>query len=385
MKLLRCLCVAGLAASVLAGCALVPGTSANYYKYAQVKKSPPGASQAQLEEDAASYDIIKVNRQLVRELNAAALTKQQADLAKKIDARPAQAYRLGPQDILRINVWGHPDLAPVTTATTQAGPASLPVGRTIDHRGQLFFPLVGEFQAAGLTLPELRQQLTQSLAKYIKDPQVEVEVVTFRSQRAFLSGEVKTPGIIPITDQLIRLTDAVGLAGGFTNEADLTSVVLTRQGKTISLDLESMYFSGDTNLNLYLEHGDVITIPDRQSRKVFVLGELGASAGSNNARSYVMRRGRMSLSEVIADAGGPNPFSSNAGEVFLMRQGERGQALIYQLDVSQVDALILAEQIAVKPKDIVYVSPTTATRIGRIISQFFPVLQGQATARSGGL
>jgi polysaccharide export outer membrane protein len=146
-----------------------------------------------------------------------------------------------------------------------------------------------------------------------------------------------------------------------------------------------MYFSGDTNLNLYLEHGDVITIPDRQSRKVFLLGELGASAGSNNARSYVMRRGRMSLSEVIADAGGPNPFSSNAGEVFLMRQGERGQALIYQLDVSQVDALILAEQIAVRPKDIVYVSPTTATRIGRIIIQFFPVLQGQATARSGGL
>lgn len=261
----------------------------------------------------------------------------------------------------------------------------MPVGRTIDHLGQLFFPLVGEIKAADLTVPELRAQLTQGLAKYIKDPQVEIEVVTYRSQRAFLSGEVRTPGIIPITDQLIRLTDAVGLAGGFTNEADLTSVILTREGKTVQLDLESMYFSGDTTLNLYLQHGDVITIPDRQSRKIYVMGELGASVGSNNARSYVMRRGRMSLSEVIADAGGPNPFSSNAGEVYLMRQGDQGQPLIYQLDVSQVDALILAEQITVRPKDIVYVSPTTATRIGRIISQFFPVLQGQSTARSGGL
>lgn len=383
MNLLRSMAVPSLLLLSLSACTIVPGTSANYYKMAEVKKAPPGDQSAAPDEPA--YEIFKVNRQLVRELSTLKVNQSQIDWLKSKTPSTLPAYRLGAQDILRINVWGHPDLSPLANATASTGPASVPVGRTIDHLGQLFFPLVGDIKAADLTVPELRVELTQRLAKYIKDPQVEVEVVTYRSQRAFLSGEVRAPGIIPISDQLIRLTDAVGLAGGFTNEADLTSVVLTREGQTVQLDLESMYFSGDTTLNIYLQHGDVITIPDRQSRKIFVLGEFGASAGSNNARSYVMRRGRMSLSEVIVDAGGPNPFSSNAGEVYLMRQGDQGQPLIYQLDVSQVDALILAEQITVRPKDIVYVSPTTATRIGRIVSQFFPVLQGQSTARSGGL
>ena len=86
-----------------------------------------------------------------------------------------------------------------------------------------------------------------------------------------------------------------------------------------------------------------------------------------------MRRGRMSLAEVLSDAGGLNPFSSAAGKVFLMRSDQNGEPLIYQLDAREPQSLILAEQFTMQPRDVVFVSPTDITEIGRFVGQFFPL------------
>jgi polysaccharide biosynthesis/export protein len=364
---LRRLCLAVLLGFSLSACTILPGMSARYAKPAVVIESP--------EEPAnQSYTLVKVTPKLVKDMRQEelALRKQPADLGA-LSSPSTAVYRLGPQDVLRIFVWGNPDLTPVVTTMTTGNVATTPAGRTVSDRGDIFFPMVGNIKAAGMTVPEFRESLAKQLSKFIKDPQVEVDVSGFRSQKMFIAGEVKTPGVVPITDVTLRLADAIGLSGGFTPEADLHNAVLTRGKLSTQIDLDRLYYGGDTSANVVLQTGDILSVPDRQSRKVFVLGELGTAAGINQSRSYVMRRGRMSLSEVIADAGGLNPFSSAAGKVFLMRADSNGEPIIYQLDASNPESLIMAEQFTVRPRDVVFVSPTDITEFGRFIGQFFPL------------
>jgi len=361
------LCLAVLLAFSLSACTILPGMSARYAKSAVVIESP--------EEPAnQSYTLVKVTPKLVKDMRQEelALRKQPIDLSA-FSSPSSTVYRLGPQDVLRIFVWGNPDLTPVVTTMTTGNVATTPAGRTVTDRGDIFFPMVGNIKAAGMTVPEFRESLAKQLSKFIKDPQVEVDVSGFRSQKMFIAGEVKTPGVVPITDVTLRLADAIGLSGGFTPEADIHNAVLTRGKQSAQIDLDRLYFGGDTSANVILQTGDILSVPDRQSRKVFVLGELGTAAGINQSRSYVMRRGRMSLSEVIADAGGLNPFSSAAGKVFLMRPDSNGEPIIYQLDASNPQSLIMAEQFTVRPRDVVFVSPTDITEFGRFIGQFFPL------------
>ncbi len=287
-------------------------------------------------------------------------------------------YRLGLQDVLRINVWGHPDFLPTLSAVSSGGVASVPLGRTINEDGTLFFPLVGALPATGLTVPEFRVALTKALTKYIKDPQVDVDVAAFRSQRVFMAGEVKAPGVVPITDIALKITDALAAVGGTTPDADLGVVQLTRAAQSFTIDLNRLYFGGDLALNLTLQHGDVLTVPDRQARKVFLLGEV------MQPKSYVLRRGRVSLAEVLADAGGPNPLSANAGEVFVMRLDATGKPLVFQLDAREPVAMLLADRFDVRSRDLVYINPTSMTQTIRILNQYLPLLQGASSVKSVG-
>jgi len=360
----------------LTGCSILPGMNASFDKPAKVTESPE-------EPTDIDYTLFLVTPLLVKQLTEQADAKA-AESAKNLPQPtvPSYPYRLGAQDTLRIFVWGHPDLTPVTSNVTTGTSASTPAGRTIDSQGKIFFPLVGEMNASGMTVNEFRTQLTKRLSKYIPDPQVEVDVAAFRNQKVFIAGAVAKPGVVPITDQPLRVTDAIGNVGGALENADLYDVVLTRGKESYRLNLDRLYYSGDLDINVLLTNGDVLSVPDRMTRKVFMLGEVGNSVGSNQARSYVMRRGRMTLAEVISDAGGVSPFSAAANEIYVMRVDPNAtnpaeaarKPLVYKLDAWQPEALLMAEQFPIQPRDVIFVNPTGPTMIGRFIGQFFPVL-----------
>jgi polysaccharide export outer membrane protein len=371
----RCLFLPLLVFS-LSACTFLPGMSARYAKAPVVIESP--------EEPATQdYTLVKVTPKLLNDMAAERLAEEKREKgALGIINSSSEVYKLGPHDVLRIFVWGNPDLSPVVTTMTTGNVASTPAGRTINERGEIFFPMVGNIKAAGLTIPQFRESLTKQLNRFIKDAQVEVDVAGFRSQKVFVSGEVKVPGIVPISDVPLRITDAIGVAGGLTQEADLYNVVLTRGKQSEQIDMNRVYYGGELSANIILKNGDILSVPDRQVRKIFVLGEVGTAQGINQSRSYVMRRGRMSLSEVLSDAGGLNPFSSAAGKVFVMRADSNGEPIIYQLNASSAESLVMAEKFAMQPRDVVFVSPTDITEFGRFIGQFFPLTSATATVQS---
>lgn len=378
----------------LASCALVPGMYASYGKEPEVRVSPE-------EPDTFDYTLLQVTPLLVKELKQeekAAEFSVQGDLPKP--KRPSYPYRLGPQDVVSVSVWGFTEFGSETVTNvgsvgqvaggsnaTLSGATSRAGGRTIDSRGYLYLPLIGEVKASGLTINELRRKLNDRLKAFVKEPQVEVSIAAFRSQKVFIAGEVQRPGVVPITDQPLTLVDALSQVGGPTEEADYYDVMLTRGDRRARLNIDRLYYAGDTSVNVLLQDGDVVSVPDRLDRKVFILGEVGNAVGVNQARAYVMRRGEMTLTEVLADAGGVNPFSSASSEVYIMRanpdiksptQAARNP-VVYKLDASEPQALVLADEFPMRPRDVVFVNPTVPTVIGRFIGQFLPILNPAIT------
>jgi len=374
----RCLLLVPL---LLNGCALFPGMYALYSKPAEVIESVE-------EPNTVDYTLLKVTPLLVRQLQEevkAAEFSIQGQLLKS--EPPSYPYRLGPQDVVSISVWGYDEFGSgtaVNTSSVGVGGAGIgnATGRTIDAQGNVFVPLVGEVKASGFTVNGFRRELQRSLSAYLKGPQVEVSVTAYRSQKVFIAGEVGRPGVVAITDQPLTLVNALSQTGGPTEAADFYNVALTRGSNRIKLNIDRLYFGGDTSINVLLKDGDVISVPDRMDRKVFILGEVGNSVGVNQARAYVMRRGKMSLTEVLSDAGGMNPFSSAASQVYVIRANplmiSPTQAamnpIVYNLDASNPEALVLADQFPMQPRDVVFVNPTGPTVIGRFIGQFLPIL-----------
>jgi polysaccharide export outer membrane protein len=318
------------------------------------------------EDPAASATIIPVSWDLLERLN------QPMESVAAPPALPLEPYRLGRRDVLRITVHGHPELSDggqTGSGTSSGGMAEASAGTTaasgkiIYDDGKVFVPLLGRIQAAGLTAEEFRANLTRAMARLVRDPQVEVSISAYRSQRVFLAGEFDKKGTLPITDQPLFVADAIGLSGGTNVEADLTAAILTRAGKVYPLDLDRMYYAGEMSANVLLTDGDVITIPNRAARKVYVLGEVGAP------RSYIMRRGRLSLAEVLADAGGPNPLFSNTGQLFVIRADAEGKPVVYVIDARSPVSMVMADQFTVYPRDLIYLDPTGLARIGRVIGQ----------------
>jgi polysaccharide export outer membrane protein len=117
-------------------------------------------------------------------------------------------YQLGTGDQLRVIVFGEDDLRGEYVVGSQ---------------GIVAFPLVGQVQAAGLTVPEFTESLQLSLARYIRNPIVSVEVTNYRP--FFILGEVQRPGTYAYSARL-TVQNAVATAGGFSYRANTRRVFI---------------------------------------------------------------------------------------------------------------------------------------------------------------
>lgn len=272
-------------------------------------------------------------------------------------------YRVAPFDVLSVIVWGHPEL------TIPAGEmrSETATGNMVTADGKIFYPYVGEISVAGKTLPEIRQILTKALSAKIEKPQLDVRVAAFRSKKVVVTGEVQSPGTRPITDVPMRVLDAVAQSNGATPDSDLQSVVLTRGGKWHLLDLQAAMEEGDLSQNWLLQDGDVVHVPDRSLKKVFVLGEVREPA------TRYMNKNRMTLADALSDSGWLDPVASNASGIYVIR-GEYQKPRVFRLDAESPDALLLASAFPLKPLDVVFVSTHRLTQWNRVLGQLLPTI-----------
>jgi polysaccharide export outer membrane protein len=172
--------------------------------------------------------------------------------AAGVAAKPATDdpnYMIGAQDVLDISVWKEPE-----------------VSRTVPVRpdGKISLPLLNDVQAAGLTPSQLAAQLTESLKRFVANPQVTVIVTTINSQRVYIMGEVIRAGAYPLLPGMTFL-QGLSSAGGFTQFANLKKIYVLRQenGKQVKLPFNYKEVVGGKNpdQNITLKAGDTIVVP----------------------------------------------------------------------------------------------------------------------------
>jgi polysaccharide biosynthesis/export protein len=158
---------------------------------------------------------------------------------------------LGVGDTIHIAVFQNPDL------TTE---------RRISERGTIAFPLIGEIALAGATPAESGERIATRLrqGRFLVDPQVNVSVVQVRSRQVSVLGHVARPGRYPLDDITSRLTDILALAGGITESGDnevIVSINRDGQARSVTVDVQAMYKSGDMSGNIVMQAGDAIYVP----------------------------------------------------------------------------------------------------------------------------
>ncbi len=301
----------------------------------------------------------------------------------------ASQYLVGARDILIITVWEHPELTNpfggsstsiasannVTSVGSAGSNTNTSGGNVVGEDGTFFYPYVGIVKAAGRTVEDIRAELTEKLAQYIEKVQLDVRVNSYRSQRVYVVGEVNQPGIQTLKDIPLTVLEAINNAGGVNNQtADLRNITLTREGKTYSINLLSLYEGGDVTQNVLLKQGDVLNVADNQFNKIFVFGEnTVGGTGAGRSRSVIMNKGRMTLTEGLSEAGGFDQTTADAARIFVFRGG-LNKPEIFHLDAQSPDALLLAEHFPLEPHDIIYVDRAEGIRWNQIIAQIQPTV-----------
>jgi polysaccharide export outer membrane protein len=215
-----------------------------------------------------------------------------------------ERYKVGPEDVILLSVWGEPD---------SSGDFKVSPQGTIHHF------LLGEVGVAGRTTAEIGEVLRASLAaNYLRDPRVDVRVVEYHAQKVFVYGQVAHPGTYELrgdTNVLKLLLDAGGPTSRASDACALLHVKKTPHGdqvETRTIVLRDLLERGDLSQNHSVADGDVIFVPDKDKgtatslksdeRVFYVLGEV------KNPGSYRYKEGTSAMSAIL-EAGGFSEYA----------------------------------------------------------------------------
>jgi len=204
------------------------------------------------------------------------------------------AQSIAPGDIISITVLGEPDLTKRVV---------------VDMNGKIGLPMINEVEVGGKTTTEAATEIKTKLVQFIKNPQVTVEISEAAQRMVVVSGAVKTPGVYRIQPDT-RLMGALTMAGGYTPDADLSRISVTRGGNkdaTLVVDLSEFLSGVKPEANILLGPGDTIVAPEKNpiEGSVYVLGEV------NQRGPQPLRQG-MTLRECLAAAGGVTPLANTS-------------------------------------------------------------------------
>jgi polysaccharide export outer membrane protein len=160
-----------------------------------------------------------------------------------------ETYLLGPEDLIEISVWKEPEL------TKQM---------VVRPDGKISYPLLGDVQAAGLTVKQLQNELLKRLEKFVTDAHVTVILVKAQYYKIYVTGKVNKPGEF-LVGRAPTVMQAIAMAGGLTPFASPGNIIILRKAagkeEVFSFDFKSVSRGESLEQDRALLPGDVVVVP----------------------------------------------------------------------------------------------------------------------------
>ena len=262
-------------------------------------------------------------------------------------------YQIGPGDEIVINL----------TETDDIDGSYL-----VDPFGMIDLPYVGKINVKDFTSTEVQNQLLNMLKEYYKNPDLQLDIVSFSSSKVYVTGTVRNQLVIDMDDKPLRVLDALIRANVNTTGNDnlsSTSGIIRRDNRVYEIDLMDAIKGTDSKENFYLKKDDVIFI-DRNPNSILVFGEV------NKPGSY-FAYGGYSLTQLISDSG-LSKLTADAKNIFVLRESFDEDLLInvYKMNIKNPVNLITGRKFKLQKRDIVYIPPTDLVKWNRVISLLLP-------------
>lgn len=316
------------------------------------------------EQEAQQFNDVSIVRLTVD--NISSYSAQQQNRRSTVSLPPLTGnweYLIGVGDVLSITVWDHPEL------TLPAGPErnQIESGSWVNASGNIFYPYIGAIEVVGRSIEDVQKDLTLRLAEYIPDPQIEVKVAAFNSQKVIVTGAIVRPGAVDITNLPLTLVEAVNALGGLQDTADSHRVSIQRNGQVYIVDMHAFLVSGRILNNPVLRGGDIVNVATLTNQVAFVLGQI------NQPGPVELGINGISLTDAIARRGGLNEDFADAQGIFVFRSKPDSNGFdVFQLDATTPFAFVLGTKFALYPDDVVYVVADPAARWNSIIASLIP-------------
>ncbi|MEB0136023.1 polysaccharide export protein EpsE [Actimicrobium sp. CCC2.4] len=247
-------------------------------------------------------------------------------MAFNVNTVVAADVLLGPGDVIKVSVFGNPDLSLETR---------------VSQTGSISFPLIGEVAIGGLAASEAEKKIASMLETggFLRKPQVNLLVTVLQSQQVSVLGQVTRPGRYPI-DGTRTLTDILALAGGVGPDGgDIVTIVRTRDGQTTkeAIDLVEMMRSGDFNKNLELTSNDVVYV--ERAPRFYIYGEV------QRAGFFRLERD-MTVLQALSAGGGLSPRGTERGIRIKRRDadGKLSEISAKMDDLLKVDDVVFVKE-----------------------------------------
>jgi polysaccharide biosynthesis/export protein len=159
-------------------------------------------------------------------------------------------YRLGPEDVIEISVWGDKELIREVVVRPDGG---------------ISFPLAGDLKAGGLTVDELRKEVQKRIIAFVPDAPVTVILRKVESPKVYVMGKVNNPKVL-VLGQDLSVVQALAMSGGLSPFASSGSIkVISRMSdgtqKVVNFDYDEFADGANLAQNVLLKPGDTVVVP----------------------------------------------------------------------------------------------------------------------------
>jgi len=383
----------------LTGCTFLPSSGPSGFRIKNQSGSKSGHT---------SYQLLEINDQVLDVLKAtsprpACLAVAGRPMDESFKQRGIESLgvpktqKIAPGDMVHISFIENDSRLFLPSLQSGLGAASplfaLPPQR-LDETGEISVPYAGRIKVKDRLPKDIEDEIREKLNSQSTGIQVMVTIPDrMGGNLVTVSGDVRTPCMVPVSPAGTRILDVISAAGGNPGDPFDYMVTVTRAGRNISEPLRTIF--DEPSKNILLQAGDTVVLRKRPLN-FLALGATG------KVSSFPIIVEDLNLVEAIASSGGPNDNQANPATIFIYRQespevlsrlGKKNPAgavstvpIIYQLNLHDPSGFFLANNFTMRDRDVIYYAPAGSTGLmkfmGLINTFIAPAVSGLGVAGS---